>query len=648
MQDVKPPLSVQLFLRVVIYFGLCLLCTVRLVTSANAADQPNIVWIISEDNSIHYLDHFFRGGARAPHIEALAKEGLTFNHAFSNAPVCSVARTTLITGCYGPRIGTQYHRRYAMAAMPEGLQMFPAYLRDAGYYTTNNSKKDYNAVEGRGVWDASSGTASWRNRSRSDQPFFHMQSHPQSHEGTLHFKQDSYELETTSHDPTEIQLADYHPDTKLFRYTHARYLDRMLDIDAIVQNTVEQLTHDGLLEDTFIFYFGDHGGVLPRSKGYIYESGLHVPLVIRVPKNFKHLAPVADGTRLDGFVSFIDFGPTVLHLAGVDVPNQVDGKPFLGRDIAEDVINQRQETFGYADRFDEKYDFIRSIRRGKYQYIRNYQPYLPDGLNNNYRYKNLAYSEWRSLFQEGQLEGPPSQFFSAKPVEMLFDCELDPHQVVNLATNPQYQQELLELRQRLQVMVKALPDLSFYPESYLTTHAMKNPVEFGKQHQQEISELVDIADLTFISFQSAKPKLDAALSSSNAMKRYWAAMTCAAIGKEAAELTTAVEPLLEDPVLMVRVRAAEFLGRIGAINPQPTLIEVVNTTTNSVEATEALNAVVWFKDFFKEQYAVRRSDFHPKSDGADIAARLNYINGIPYPPKSPKTKKRKNKKVNDS
>ena len=132
------------------------------------------------------------------------------------------------------------------------------------------------------------------------------------------------------------------------------------------------------------------------------------------------------------------------------------------------------------------------------------------------------------------------------------------------------------------------------------------------------------------------------------MKRYWAAMTCAAIGKEAAELATAVEPLLEDPVLMVRVRAAEFLGRIGVINPQPTLIEVVNTTTNSVEATEALNAVVWFKDFFKEQYAVRRSDFHPKSDGADIAARLNYINGIPYPPKSPKTKKRKNKKVNDS
>jgi hypothetical protein len=231
---------------------------------------------------------------------------------------------------------------------------------------------------------------------------------------------------------------------------------------------------------------------------------------------------------------------------------------------------------------------------------------------------------------------------------MLFDCEADPHQVANLATDPQYRQELLELRQRLQVMVKSLPDLSFYPESYLTSHAMKNPVEFGKQHQQEISEFVDIADLALISFQSAKPKLDAALSSSDAMKRYWAAMACAAIGNEAAELAPAVKPLLEDPVLMVRVRAAEFLGRIGVINPQPTLIDVINTTTNSVEATEALNSVVWFRDFFKDRYAVQRSDFHPKSDGADVDDRLNYINGTPYPPKPPKKKKRKNKNTKNS
>jgi arylsulfatase A-like enzyme len=237
------------------------------------------------------LNHFFKGGAKAPSIEALAAHGLTYDNAFSNAPVCSVARTTLATSCYGPRIGTQFHRRYKLAAMPEGLKMFPAYLRDAGYYTTNNSKKDYNAIEGQGVWDQSSNKASWRNRSEKGQPFFHMQSHGQSHESSLHFKRDTYENEKTKEDPSAMKLADYFPDTPLFRYTHARYHDKMGIVDGIVKDTVAKLKEDGLLEDTFIFYFGDHGGVMPRGKGYIYESGLHVPLVIRVPENFLSVYP---------------------------------------------------------------------------------------------------------------------------------------------------------------------------------------------------------------------------------------------------------------------------------------------------------------------------------------------------------------------
>ena len=610
---------------------------------SNAADRPNIVWIVSEDNSIHYLEHFFQGGAKAPHIEAMAAHGLTFQNAFSNAPVCSVARTTLATACYGPRIGTQFHRRYQMAPMPEGLRMFPAYLRKAGYYTTNNSKKDYNAVEGPGVWDASSRTASWRNRPEANQPFFHMQSHAQSHEGSLHFNRATYDSVKTQTDPSSIQLADYHPDTPLFRYTHARYHDRMKEIDGIVGKTIEDLRQAGVLEDTFVFYFGDHGGVLPRSKGYIYESGLHVPLVVRVPANFQNLAPATSGTRVNGFVSFIDFGPTTLHLAGVKVPDQVDGRPFLGRDIPMDAVNERDESFGYADRFDEKYDFIRSVRRGKYQYIRNYQPYLPDGLNNNYRYKNLAYVEWRELFESGKLSGAAKQFYDPKPPEMLFDCEADPHQVNNLAGDPKHAETLVFLRQRLQSIVKSLPDLSFYPESYLVEHAMDNPVRFGQQHKQDIAALVDIADLALLPYPEAKPRLQRALESKDPLQRYWAAMACTSFGKRASDLTDRARPLLKDSSLIVRMRAAEFLGSIGAINPQLTLTEIVNTSQNPVEATEALNSVVWFRDFFEDRYPVQRSDFQPASQGADVDDRLNYINGVPYPPKTGKPKKRRKK-----
>ena len=419
-------------------FLILLLSFVPLISSrdVDGADRPNVVWIVSEDNSVHYLRHFFSGGAEAENIESLAANGLTFDHAFSNAPVCSVARTTLATSCYGPRIGTQFHRRYQNAPMPEGLKMFPAYLRGAGYYTTNNSKTDYNADASDDVWDESSAKASWRNRKDKTQPFFHMQSHAESHESSLHFDLDTFENEATKADPASVQLADYFPDTPIFRYTHARYHDRMQVIDDIVGATIAKLEQDGVLEDTFVFYFGDHGGVLPRGKGYIYESGLHVPLVVRVPKNFKHLAVAPNGTRVDGFVEFVDFGPTTLHLCGVDVPSQVDGKPFLGSGISMEEVNSRDETFGYADRFDEKYDLLRSIRKGKYQYIRSYQPYLPDGLMNIYRYKSLAYVQWRELFEAGKLTGASKQFFEPKAVELLYDCEADPHQVTNLAGDP--------------------------------------------------------------------------------------------------------------------------------------------------------------------------------------------------------------------
>lgn len=262
-------------------------------------------------------------------------------------------------------------------------------------------------------------------------------------------------------------------------------------------------------------------------------------------------------------------------------------------------------------------------------------------MNNNYRYKNLAFVEWRDLYNAGKLTGAAKQFFDSKPSEMLFDCETDPHQIKNLANDPKYAKVLRELRERLQQTVKGLPDLSFYPESYLAENAMQNPVAFGQQHKQEIAELVDIADLSLVPFKQAKPALLAAIASDDPMKRYWAAMTCTAFAADAAEIAANVKPLLKDEVLIVRMRAAEFLGRIGEINPQDTLAQIVNTTQNSVEATEALNSVVWFKDFFNGEYPVKRSDFNPVSNGADVDDRLNYINGIPYPPKAGKGNGRK-------
>ncbi len=593
---------------------------------AQAADKPNFVWLVSEDNSKHYLRLFDENGAPAPNIESLAKNGLVFNHAFSNAPVCSVARTTLITGCYAPRIGTQFHRRSKMAAMPPGLRMFPAYLREAGYYATNNSKKDYNAVEGKGVWDESSKKATWRNKPENA-PFFHMQSFGQSHESSLHFNAAKREAEPSQTPHDSVKLADYHPDTPLFRYTYARYHDRMGVIDEQIGKIVAQLEEDGLLEDTFVFYFGDHGGVLPRGKGYIYESGLHVPLVVRIPENWKHLVDAKPGTRVGGFVSFIDFGPTLLNLAGLDVPEQVDGRAFLGSGVSMAEVNQRDTIFGYADRFDEKYDLCRSLRKGKWKYLRNYHAFYPDGLQNNYRYRMLAYAEWRDLFHAGKLNAAQSQFFEPKPAEALYDLETDPHEVKNLAGDPAHAAKLAELRGELQATVKNLPDLSFYPESELHDRAFDGAVAFGQAQKAEIARLVDTIDLSLLPFTEAKPKLEAALADENPWVRYQAAIACSCFGAEAAPLAPAAKTLLDDPELLVQVRAAEFLGEIGTEDPRPTLTRVLNQTEHPIEALLTFNTVVHFHDRAPNPLPFDLGAVNLRVDRGEVKRRTDYLSG---------------------
>ncbi|QDT14129.1 sulfatase-like hydrolase/transferase [Alienimonas californiensis] len=594
---------------------------------ATAAERPNFVWIVSEDNSVHYLRHFFEGGAEAPAIEALAADGLTFNHAFSNAPVCSVARTTLATMCYGPRIGTQFHRRDFQPPLPNGQPTVYGALRRAGYYVTNNSKTDFNFVVPEDTWDESSKKASWKKRPDAEQPFFHMQSHAQTHESSLHFKKDSLKNRPSDRDLATVTPPPYLPDTPLVRGTQARYLDNHLAIDEIVARTVADLEAAGVLEDTFVFYFGDHGGVLPRGKGYVYDSGLHVPLVVRLPKNFAHLAQGFErGTRVDGFVSFVDFGPTVLRLAGVEPEGTIDGAAFLGPGVTPEAVAARQTSFGYADRMDEKYDFVRTLRRGRYRYVRAFQPWLPDGLQNNYRYNMLAYQQWRELSRRGELNATQAAFFEPKPIEALYDCEADPHEVRNLAADPAHAETLHELRSALRETMLGLPDLSFYPESVLAERAAADPAAFGQAHRQEIARLSAVADLALRPFDEAEPGLRAALSDANPMVRYWAAMVCTAFGERAASLAPLVRPLLEDDSPVVRLRATEFLGRIGAVEPQPLLATLLNETDSPIFAAEVLNTIVWFADHVVGTAPVDPSVLKPQVRGDSVARRLEYLN----------------------
>ena len=599
-----------------------------------AAERPNILWLMTEDNAVEYLQLYNpEGGAPMPNVERLAGEGLVFNHAFSNSPVCSAARTTLITGAYGPRIGAQHHRpefhdETKRIPLPGDLRMFPAYLRQAGYHTTNNAKEDYNAIKSPDTWNESSPEASFRGR-EPQQPFFHVQTFGTTHEANLHFPESDVTRETIT-DPGSMDLPPYFPDTELFRYTQARYLDQHRRLDEEIGVFIDKVEEDGLMENTIIFVFGDHGGVLPRSKGYLYESGLHVPLVVWFPGKWAHLMPAGPGSRLDGFVSFVDFAPTVLRLAGVEVPGEMDGRAFLGKGVNRNELEKRRRTFGYADRFDEKIDFVRSLRVGDLKYMRSFQPFTIDGLYNQYRYRMAAYREWQELHAAGALNSAQNQFFERRQPEALYDLANDPHETRNLAADPEYSEHVARLRTEMTRMMKGLPDLSFFPEHVLVGQARANPVEFGRRHRETISDYVDIANLALLDYDEAAVEIEKALRSTDPWKRYWGLIVCSTFGEDAREFVTAAKHIArEDPEPITRMRAAEFLGLIQAADPVPLIQKAAKLAETEIEAFEILNTAVLLQQLdLGYRFHFKREWFQPEWMELpihNVARRLTYF-----------------------
>ena len=566
-------------------------------TACNPKEQsyPNIVWLTTEDNSPHFIKLYNGDGVTMPAIEKLAKDGIVFDNAFSNAPVCSVARSTLITGCYAPRIFTQFHRRARHVPLPEGVMPFPYYLKKAGYYTTNNSKEDYNFILPEGVWDESSKKATYKNR-KQGQPFFHVQNHTITHEGNLHFDQKKID-NTPDKVLDNIKVFPYHPDTKTFRYSYHHFQNRHVLADRKIGEFIDELDRQGLMEETIIFYFGDHGGALPRSKGYVYESGLQVPLVVYVPEKWKHFFHHNKGSRTKIFVEFVDLAPTVLSLAGISPPENIDGIAISGKFSDALKIKNKNTTFGYADRFDEKYDLVRTLRIGKYKYIRNYQPFNIDALFNFYRYKMLAFQEWKTLYNDGKLNAKQRQFFEPRSPEGLYNIAQDPHEVNDLSESPEHQKILLMMRKKLQQKLVAMPDLSFYPEPYLLEHAIENPVAFGQKNHTEIKELIAIADLNLLSFDSAQAKIKQALTNDNPWKRYWGLVVCTTFGEKAKTFTPQIKNLMyHDNENIVRIRAAEYLFFNQVSFDIKIIEELLKNAKSETEANLMLNSVALIKN----------------------------------------------------
>ena len=559
---------------------------------AQSEERPNILWFMTEDVSTHYLAHFNDGrGAATPHVERLAQHGVTFTNAYSCAPVSSAARTTLITGCYAPSFEGAFHRTLSPAAMPEGLHMFPAYLRQAGYYTCNAHKTDYNVVLDKTAWDEVKGSLeSWINRPDKTQPFFLMRTTMTTHESRVQFAEKVMNKKKTANSPKDVYLHPGFPDTPLMRYTYATFYDRINESDHELGEIIDILEKNGELDNTFIFYFGDNGGALPGTKGYTNDIGIHVPLVVYVPEKWKHKVNYAYGSREEGLVSFVDFAPTVLSLAGVPIPRRMDGKPFL----VKEVDMENRQVYGYGDRYDECYAFNRSIRRGWFRYARNYQPHHARSLFAYFRYRQAAFREWKNLFEAGKLTPAQQRFFLPMGAEELYDLEKDPYELHNLAAEPQYKKVVDALHRALNKNLKSKADLGFFPETVVLEEAIPNADAYGQNNKKRIARCIEVADLQTHEYdESVFKELRKALASEDPVVRWWGLTTCAYFGKHIQNLEEKVEELLNDERSYVSSKAMVVSSILGQRYDKSHFMSLVSNAKTEAEVLLLLNDLTY-------------------------------------------------------
>lgn len=593
-----------------------------------AADRPNVLWISSEDNGPHlgcYGDEY----SMTPNLDELAERACRYNFCWSNAPVCAPARTTIITGMYANSLGAEHMR--SMVPMPKGALLFPEYLRRAGYYCTNNVKEDYNVEKSGEEWDESSNKAHWKNRAEA-QPFFAVFNHTISHESQIRNEIDEQDR---IHDPARVRVPAYHPDTPEVRKDWAQYYDRITMMDAQAGRNLRELEEAGLSDDTIIFYFGDHGSGMPRNKRWLYNSGLHVPLIVHIPEKWRSL--VTDdfnpGGASDRLVSFVDFAPTVLSLCGIEPPSHMQGWAFLGPHASP----KRDHVFGFRGRMDERIDLLRSISDGRYVYIRNYMPHTIYGQHLWYMFETPTTRVWHNRHAAGELTPEQAHFWERKPSEELYDLRNDPDEVRNLAADPRHLTMLVQFREALRVWEREIHDVGFLPEWEMHQRAGGgSPYDYAHSADYRfdaILHMVDVSTSGWFPFNETKPLLVKSLTTEqDAAVRYWAAIGLLAQddrGVEAAR--TQLHQALQDESPPVQIVAAEALGQHGSDDDLaaalPVLLDLADIRSHGLYvAVPALNAIDALDDraaSIKDEIAAlpRKADSVPPRMG-DYADRL--------------------------
>jgi len=432
-----------------------------LISSISFSQKPNIIWITVEDIS-PTLSMYGDSTAKTPNLDELASESLIFTEAFTTVGVCSPSRSSLITGMYPVSIGTHQMRTgkdvfgwgsrdydgvsnaidvngdsiplHSVVTPPE-VKCFTEYLRAEGYYCTNNSKTDYQFAAPVTAWDQNGNSAHWKNREKN-QPFFSVFNFDVTHESKMWLHRDK----PLTVKPGLVPLPPYFPDTETVRNDVARNYSNIELLDKMVGNLIKELKADGLFDKTYIFFFSDHGGPLPRGKRSHYESGLKVPMMVRDPYEKKI-------RYVDDQISFVDLAPTILSLTGLNIPDHFQGRAFMGEKKSEIL---RDYVFGSGDRFDETYDRVRSVISKEFIYVKNYYTNRPAYKDVLYRKNIDMTNEMLMLYKEDKLNSDQKYWYrESKTREEFYVRSDDPHSLKNLISDERYEDEINKHRMAL-------------------------------------------------------------------------------------------------------------------------------------------------------------------------------------------------------
>jgi len=559
---------------------LVLCCSLTLAACQEAAEspeRPNILWIVSEDNS-PWLGSYGDQVATTPRLDALAAEGIRYTRAYSNAPVCAPSRHALITGAYPIAFGTEHMR--SSYKIPEEIRFYPGYLRAAGYYTTNNYRKDYNTIDQPAAWDESSKSATYRNRA-DGQPFFHITNLTTTHESNLHRGSVA-----ENHDPTDVNLAPYHPDTPESRNDYAVYYDRLQKMDGQVGEILDQLETEGLADSTIVFYYSDHGGGIAGRKRFLTEGGLHVPLLIRVPEQFRHLVGYKTVGTVNRPVSFIDLPPTLLRIAGIDRPPHMAGSSVLHE------LDNRY-VFAYGGRMDERRNLVRSVTDGEFRLTRNFLPHRPYGRRLEFLWRAPLMRSWTAEYEAGRLNPVQSAFFEPRAAVELYDVRQDPHGTTNLAEDPRYSDKLGELSDALTGWQAEQRDAGLIPEPMLIELDREGVIrDYVVSDDYPVDDIVRLAQEAGAADPAMLEHFLQQLRSGHPVKSYWAANGLLLLGQEAEPAFSDIEDALDEVRPWTGIVLAELLIRLGHPVLATRRLERALNNENQMVRLQALETIV--------------------------------------------------------